>query len=268
MPFELFKGSEIVDENNRNTENIDELSYDEGAFESDSIKIETEEKKTNVAREIYEWVSSIAVAVVLAFVINTFLFSLVQVDGSSMVPTLHHGERLIVRKIAYTPKNSDVVIVKSQPLQKFIVKRVVATPTQNVAFDEELNLTVDKKKIDEDYIESKQVSIGYLYNYPVTVPQKGAVADIEVIFAEQANMPDKVLIEQKDEKIFIFGSSFVADGEFVSGKTTYTQDGYFVLGDNRNNSADSRVFGIVPEDEIVGEAIFRFYPFNAIGTIK
>ena len=264
-----------MDENNRdlNTENIDEeikdeLSYDNEEFRGENIKIEEDSKKTNIVKEVYEWISSIALAVVLAFLINTFLFSLVQVDGSSMVPTLHHAERLIVRKIAYTPENSDVVIVKSKPLQKFIVKRVVATPKQSVGFDSELNLVVDGKKLEENYIESKQVSIGYLYNYPVTIPKKGDVADIEVLFAEQANMPNKVLIEQKDGKIFVSGSSFVADGEFIIGTTTYTQDGYFVLGDNRNNSADSRVFGIVPQEEIIGEAIFRFYPFNVIGTIK
>ena len=247
-----------MEENNRNlnTENIDEfskdeLSYDNQEFSTDEIIIDDQPKKSNVAKEIYEWVSSIALAVVLAFVINTFLFSLVQVDGDSMLPTLHDGERLIVRKIAYTPKNSDVVIVKSQPLQKFIVKRVVATPSQSIGFDSELNLLVDGQMIQEDYIESKQINKGYLYNYPVKVPQKGEIADISVIFAEQANKPDRVTIEQKDGKMYISGSSFVADGEFDLEKTTYTQDGYFVLGDNRNNSADSRFFGFVPEDEIL-----------------
>lgn len=264
-----------MDENNREliTENIDEIPQDELSYDnedtfSEEIKIEEEPKKSNIAKEIYEWISSIAVAVVLAFVINTFLFSLVQVDGDSMLPTLHHGERLIVRKIAYTPDNSDVVIVKSQPLKKFIVKRVVAKPTQTIGFDTSLNLVVDGKIMNEDYIESKQLSAGYLYNYPVTVPKKGEIADIGVIFAEQANMPDKVLIEQKDGELYVTGSAFVADGEFDLGNTKYTQNGYFVLGDNRNNSSDSRFFGFVPESEIIGEAIFRFFPFDVFGTIK
>ena len=264
-----------MDENNREliTENIDEipkdeLSYDnKDAFSEENKSVE-EPKKINIAKEVYEWISSIAVAIVLAFVINTFLFSLVQVDGDSMIPTLHHGERLIVRKIAYTPDNSDVVIVKSEPLKKFIVKRVVAKPMQTVGFDSSLNLLVDGKIMSEDYIESKQLSAGYLYNYPVTVPKKGEVADIGVIFAEQANMPDKVLIEQKDRKLYVTGSAFVADGEFDLENTKYTQNGYFVLGDNRNNSADSRFFGFVPESEIVGEAVFRFFPFNVFGIIK
>lgn len=264
-----------MDENSREliTENIDELPLDELSYDnkeslSQEIKFNDEQQKSNLAKEIYEWISSIAIAVVLAFVINTFLFSLVQVDGKSMLPTLHHGERLIVRKIAYTPKNSDIVIVKSQPLEKFIVKRVVAEPSQTVEFDDSLNLVVDGEIINEDYIESKQQSVGFLYKYPMTVPKKGEIADIGVVFAEQANMPDKVLIEQKDGKLYVTGSAFVADGEFDLENTKYTQNGYFVLGDNRNNSSDSRFFGFVPESEIVGEAIFRFFPFDVFGTIK
>ncbi len=253
----------------QNGENIDELSYDDGAFtEEKEIVFKESENKKNIAKEIYEWVSSLAAAVVLAFLINTFLFSLVQVDGDSMVPTLHHQERLIVRKIAYTPKNSDVVIVKSEPLQKFIVKRVIATPMQKISFDDELNVTIDEKNIDEPYIEAKQITQGYLYDYPLIVPKKGEIADIGIILAEKSCMPNIVKIEQADGKIFVYGSRFIEDGEFKVGETKYTQNGYFVLGDNRNNSADSRVFGVVPEDEIVGEAVFRFYPFDVIGLIK
>lgn len=246
----------------------DELSYDEGTFEAGNVETEETINKKNISKEIYEWISSVAWAVILAFVINTFLFSLVKVDGSSMVPTLNHGERLIVRKIAYTPQNQDVVIVKSEPLQKFIVKRVVGTPNQEIDFDAQLNLVVDGEVLNESYIESKQLSKGYLYNYPVTVPKVGEVADIGVVFAEQISMPDKVFIEQKDGKIFVSGSNFVADGEFVYGDTKYIKDGYFVLGDNRNNSADSRAFGIVSEDEIIGKAVVRFYPLDDIGAIK
>lgn len=260
-----------MEENNRNldTEIIDDISYDEGTFqEEEEIKFSENENKKNIAKEVYEWVSSLAAAVVLAFVINTFLFSLVQVDGNSMVPTLHHEERLIVRKIAYTPKGNDIVIVKSEPLKKYIVKRVIATPSQEIGFDYEMNVTIDGKVIYEPYIEAKQATSGYLYDYPVVVPKKGEIADIEVVLAEKSSMPETVKIEQKDGKIFIYGSSFVEDGEFKTGETKYTQDGYFVLGDNRNNSADSRAFGIVPRDEIIGEAVFRFYPFNVLGTIE
>lgn len=256
-----FDSREINDEKTK-----DALSYDSD-FKEEPIKIQKEPEK-NALKEIYEWVSSVAWAVVLALIINTFLFSLVQVDGDSMLPTLHNNERLIVRKIAYTPKNSDVVIVKSEPLKKYIVKRVIAIPSQEISFDDKLNVLVDGVAIDEPYIESKQMSYGGLYKYPVLVPKEGEVASIDVILAEQAIMPESVSIEIADEKIYVKGSSFVEDGEFILGETKYSQNGYFVLGDNRNNSSDSRIFGIVPEDEIIGKAVFRFLPISEIGLIK
>ena len=227
-----------MDENNRisNTENIndevpaDELAYENLSEETTSFKIEEDSKeKKSWQRELYEWVSSVAFAVVLAFIINTFFFSLVQVDGLSMVPTLNHGERLIVRKIAYTPDNGDIVIVN---------------------------------------IASLQASTGGLYQYPVTVPKKGEIADINIVWAEYLTNPTEVFISEENGKTMVSGSSFVPDGEFIEGKTTYTQDGYFVMGDNRNGSSDSRSHGIIPEDEIVGKAVVRFAPLSQFGLIK
>lgn len=263
-----------MDENNRNLESEeiyeetpDAISYDEGEFGQEPIKLE-KASENKVLKEIYEWISSIAWAVILAFVINTFFISLVQVDGSSMVPTLHHGERLIVRKIAYTPQKSDIVIVKSEPLQKYIVKRVIAMPNQEISFDSERNVLVDGALIDEAYIAEKQITTGGLYPYPLIVPKKGENATIDILLAEASIMPQSVNIEMQGDKIMVTGSSFVEDGEFRPGETKYTQDGYFVLGDNRNHSSDSRVFGVVPKDEIIGEAVLRFLPISEFGLIK
>ena len=114
------ENKELIQENNeiKNDEYIaDELSFDTLPEEETVAEAEKQTKpKKNFYKEMYEWISSIAIAIVLAFIINTFLFSLVQVDGQSMVPTLQHGERLLVRKLLYTPQNSDVVIVKTDVL--------------------------------------------------------------------------------------------------------------------------------------------------------
>lgn len=247
----------------------DELSYD--VLPSEEILLETEEEpkeKKNFLKEIYEWISSIAIAVVLALILNTFFFSLVQVDGQSMVPTLQHGERLFVRKLLYTPKNGDVVIVKTDVLEKYIVKRVIATPGQEITFDRTLNVLVNDEALTEEYINEKQMSTGSLYSFPLTVPKAGEIADISVIIAEAMTLPEQVTLTEKNGTITVSGSNFVDDGEFVIGETKYARNGYFVMGDNRNHSSDSRNLGIVPEDEIIGEAIFRFLPLSAIGTIN
>ena len=255
-------------ENTENDSPKDELAYENAKGVSSSATIETESKeKKSWQRELYEWVSSVAIAVVLAFIINTFFISLVVVDGQSMVPTLQHGERLVVRKIAYTPDNGDIVIVKSDVFKKYIVKRVIALPGQEIGFDAGRNTLVDGKAIEEPYISELQLMTGYLYTYPVKTPKKGEKAELQVIWAESAVNPE-VIVSVNGDKITVTGSNFVEDGEFVEGKTTYKQNGYFVMGDNRNGSSDSRSHGFIPEDEIVGQALIRFMPVSKFGTVK
>ena len=261
--------NKILDiENTENDLPEDELAYENTKPSSSEIVFEEDTKaKKTWQRELYEWVSSIAVAVVLAFIINTFFISLVVVDGQSMVPTLQHGERLIVRKIAYTPDNGDIVIVKSDVFKKYIVKRIIALPGQEIGFDAGRNTLVDGKAIEEPYISELQMMTGYLYTYPVKTPKKGEVADVGVIWAESAVNPE-VVVNVNGDKITVTGSNFVEDGEFIEGKTTYKQNGYFVMGDNRNGSSDSRSHGFIPEDEIVGEALIRFMPVSKFGIVK
>lgn len=222
------------------------------------------------AKELYEWTSSIAVAVVLALIINQFLFALVQVDGRSMEPTLFHGERLVVRKAFYTPEQQDVVILKSEAIQKYIVKRVIALPGQTLDFDEEQNVVVDGVTLDEPYIMEKQFSYGNLYTYPLTVPKKGEVASLAYIMAEaslKAGNGTMTLDTKADGSVEIHGSELVEDGVFEEGKTTYKQNCYFVMGDNRNHSSDSRTLGLIPESEVVGKSSIRLFPFSKIGKI-
>lgn len=262
---------EMKNLNQENTETVESLAYDNADFSEVSDEILTDSNRKNWAKELYEWVSSIALAVVLAFVINTFFFALVQVDGSSMVPTLHHGERLAVRKIAYEPEHKDIVIIKSGVLQKYIVKRVIALPGETVDFDNEINVLVNGEKIEESYIAERQMSMGDLYTYPLTVPKKGEVADLGLVIAEMRfnMMGNKVNVyKNENDELCVMGSNLVEDGVFTEGKTTYKQDCYFVLGDNRNASSDSRTLGLIPDEEIEGEAIFRFSPISEFGTIE
>lgn len=169
-------------------------------------------------KEFYEWTQAIALAVVLALFINQFLFAIVQVEGSSMVPTLHDKERLIVTKLFYKPQPKDIVIIKSSVLKKHIVKRVIALPGQVVDINSATgDVYVDGVLQDEPYIKEKISSarVGTKYQYPYTVPENTV----------------------------------------------------FVMGDNRNNSQDSRSIGVIPYKEIVGKASFRIMPFNKIGGL-
>ena len=182
------------------------------------------EKKTkSVQREIIEWIACFAIAVSLALIIRNFFFTLVLVDGHSMDPTLADGQRLVVSRFLYEPKDGDIIVFHPHNEQdKAYVKRVIATEGETVRIDYETDTVyVNGVPIEENYINDPDL----VYNY---------------------------------------GAPNAADEEI-----TVPEDCVFVMGDNRNNSRDSRTeeVGFVTKDSIVGKAQFRLWPFNAIGGL-
>jgi len=182
----------------------------------------------NWAREIFEWVACIAIAIVIALLIKNFIFTLVKVDGASMNPTLTHGDRLFTRVLGYNePKQGDIIIF-NPPLSAYnkapnkdiaYVKRVIATEGQIVEITPDGEVSVDGEILPEDYI-SEKIDMRYIMTtkFPFEVPE-GTV---------------------------------------------------FVLGDNRNNSHDSRSadVGDVPLENIIGKAEFRLWPIGKFSLYK
>lgn len=176
------------------------------------------EKPVNWKKEAFDWVFSIAVALVIAMLIRHFVFTIVKVDGPSMNPTLTHGDRLFTRRLMYNPAVGDVIIFRppNSPSTPY-VKRIIALEGQTVDIDPATGaVSVDGKVYDEPYIKEPITRMGDM-EFPYTVPK----------------------------------------------------DCVFVLGDNRNNSHDSRDtdVGAVPEENIIGKAQFRLLPFNTFGSI-
>ena len=128
-----------------------------------------EKKKVDSAtyKEIKEWAQAILTAVILALLIRTFLFEIILVDGESMLPTLHHGDRVFVNKIGYIlggPKHGDIVIFKNpnNPRDNF-VKRVIGLPGDTVRITDGVVYRNDEP-LTEDYINEPSIS-----DYPSTV---------------------------------------------------------------------------------------------------
>ena len=111
--------------------------------------------KKSLGKELLEWVQAIVIAVVLALIIRSFIFTVVRVDGQSMEPTLQHNDRMIVWRLGYEPKADDIVIFNPPGYDKNVywVKRVIATEGQEVFIDYSSNsVYVDEEKIEEPYL--------------------------------------------------------------------------------------------------------------------
>ncbi|MDR1101812.1 MAG: signal peptidase I [Clostridiales bacterium] len=179
-----------------------------------------EKVRKSLTVEVLEWAQALVLAFIVAYLIRTFVFTLVMVDGPSMQPTLETNDRLFVTKLLYKPHNGDVIVFKpaNNPSVQY-VKRVIAVGGQEIDIDyQNSTVYVDGDKLDEPYINEQGLQMRGDMNFPAIVPE----------------------------------------------------DSVFVMGDNRNNSRDSRrtEVGFVSLDSIVGRAVFRFWPFEKFGAVK
>lgn len=175
-------------------------------------------KKLSLKDEVFDWLLEIVTAVVILLLVFTFALRTVDVYGNSMLPTLHHGEKLLLNRFFYTPEYGDIVVLtKPCDGDEPLIKRVIATENQTIDIDFEKGIVyVDGVALQEDYIMEPTIR-NFDVTFPCTVPE-GCV---------------------------------------------------FVLGDNRNNSKDSRdsSVGMVDERYILGEVVFRITPFEKMGKI-
>jgi signal peptidase I len=120
-------------------------------------------------RELLEWGKALVVAVVLALAIRTFLLQPYRVEGTSMVPTLHDGERLFLNRIVYRlhpPKRGDVVVIPLPDEGISIVKRIIGLPGDAVEIKNG-SVWIDGTQLVEPYLAGPTLG-----NFgPVQVPE-------------------------------------------------------------------------------------------------
>ncbi len=178
---------------------------------------------------IFDLLEVFSYAVALMVIVFLFVVKFVTVDGSSMNYTLIHKDKLIIYNLFYTPEVNDVIVINLEERNELLVKRVIGVEGDTVKIDfDTWEIWVNDSLLDQSYLEGN-LEIG---KKPM---EKGHLTDVD-----------------SDNCI-----SFVVE----EGKV-------FVLGDNRNHSSDSRVFGQMDMDEIMGKVVFRVFPFESIGTVK
>ncbi len=123
-------------------------------------------------REIYDWAQCIVSALVVCILIFAFAVRLIGVQGISMQPTLHNGDRLLISDLFYTPKQGDIVVLQTDSFSgEAIIKRVIATEGQVVDIDFETGVVyVDGEALSEPYT-AEPTYVQLDFSGPVEVPE-------------------------------------------------------------------------------------------------
>ncbi|MBI1791093.1 MAG: signal peptidase I [Acidobacteria bacterium] len=198
-----------------------------------------------VAREVSEWAVNI---LILLFATTTIAQPFVVPTGS-MENTVLIGDHLIVDKLAYSPpgaisryilpytpvKRGDIIVFRYPlNLKENYVKRVIGMPGDRLKIRDR-QVYLNGAKIDEPYKRHiREWTDLYRDNFPTDPPP---------------HLPERARAMLRDH---------VAGGELV-----VPPDHYFAMGDNRDNSADSRYWGLVPRENIVGKPLLIFWSYDA-----
>lgn len=187
-------------------------------------------------------------ALMFAALLVVFVVQPVKVEGTSMEPNLHNGERIFVNKLIYygLPKltRGDIIVFwfPDNPSKSYI-KRIIGLPGETVVLCNG-KVFINGVMLNEPYIDPKRNVNFANPNYPTPLPSPT-----------------------------ILGQAFYKYCDNLSGTTStppppVPSHYYFVMGDNRDQSSDSRTWGLVPEKYIYGKALFRYWPLGRMSIIS
>jgi len=206
---------------------------------NDSETITIAQKVKSFLREAVELVITVLVLVIL---IRNGLGEPRWIPSASMRPTLMEGDRLIIEKVSgfvSTPKRGDILVFYP-PFEK-LDKSPWAQFTRLVGY------------FNNDTAYIKRV---------IGLP--GDTIEIKSGYGVYVN--GEFINEPYIQKFSFIGCNKI--GGMYCGPMKVPANNYFMMGDNRDNSQDSRYWGFLPKDRVVGKAYFRFWPLDRIGLIE
>jgi len=207
---------------------------------------------------VVEYARSFFPIILLVLVIRSFIAEPFRIPSASMLPTLHIGDFILVNKFSYgirlpvlntkvvdlaEPERGDVLVFRFPKNPKVdYIKRVVGLPGDKVGYFDK-TIYLNGKAVEQE-VKAKDVNLLGL------IPARA-----ELRFEQLGENGHDLLVDP--------------DRRLVEGEMVVPEGHYFVMGDNRDNSNDSRFWGTVPEENLVGKAFFIWmsWDWNAGGIV-
>ncbi len=244
--------------------------------------LDIQAKQQEILRQPWwlDWTAGLFPVILVVFVLRSFLFEPFKIPSGSMIPTLWVGDLILVNKFHYgirlpvinfkvtdgePVKRGDVMVFRYPPNPSLdYIKRVVGLPGDEVAYINKkltINGVVVKDAAVPDFFEED--SLRYIKQFEESMPT-GDTKDPQVQLVKHR------LLNENERPAFVEGASnfpFKEQCQYsLEGIVCKVPEGhYFMMGDNRDNSLDSRYWGFVPDKNIVGRA---FYVWMNFGNLK
>ena len=219
-----------------------------------------------------EWGASFFPVILIVFVLRSFLFEPFKIPSGSMIPTLLVGDFILVNKFTYgirlpvinreiiainEPQRGDVMVFRypEDPSLDYI-KRVVGVPGDTVSYqNKKLSINGEPVPVSKtaDYLHPERLYYSQQY--------QAKLGSVEFNYLNDADAPAFI----PDAARFPHRENCTYNAAGVVCKVPAGH--YFMMGDNRDNSRDSRAWGFVPEANIVGKAFFIWLNFSDLGRI-
>lgn len=220
---------------------------------------EPSEEEEKALREpvIVDYARSIFGVILVVFIVRSFIFEPFRIPSGSMMPTLVAGDFILVNKYDYgvripvinkklielgQPKRGDVVVFR-YPKEPHIdyIKRVIGLPGDEIRY-------ADKQL----YVNGERLELAEVDEYPG--------------WGKGKEMKGALVLE---ERLDDFYHQILLDGRKRSAPLTFKvpEGNYFVMGDNRDHSNDSRYWGTVPDENLVGRAFMIWMNFKSLSRI-
>ena len=206
----------------------------------------------NLKDEVISRIQVLVAAAIIAFCVNHFIIANSEVPTSSMETTIMAGDRVIGSRLSYkfgAPQRGDIAIFiypddEAKGIKTYYVKRIIGMPGDTITYQND-KLTVNGKEVKEEYLKEFHAAFA-----KDKLQKEYAYSD----YFQQLAKESKAFTVNADKN--------------TTFSVTVPEGKYFLLGDNRIVSKDSREVGYFDKSALVGEVKFRFWPLDKIGTVE